>query len=795
MNRPEYSLTLDSVICRRCNAVSRAEEETCPSCGSDRQGAIFTTRSDPVAPIASAAPAAAAAAPMPGQLDITDLRDTGWLTRLVRRRMVTSYPSLAEPGDLPPEAERKPARKGLAVLIGGVVAGLAAGGYLYVQSDVGVVTANRPVISAAGSIGNGASAARGAGDEKRAGLDQSRAVAEQARTLASADDDAKRVRADDAQRLASRANSADAGSRRAPDASSAGGSVAITGVTAGASATPSGNRPMATAMADRRATNAGLGNSTVAKPAMGTEPKSAALALASTGQAPQSATTPVVKTASIADAGVSTGAVVSQSKPSAGGGTVSAQTPAASALGASQNKALASNAAGACDAGASTVKPASPGNATMASGSSNKAPANDAIGTREAVAAGTDGKKNVNAAQPAAPSLAAHSAPGAVASPATQTAANSKPENGSTSSKPATQTVAGGATSADASRGNAAASNGIASTTAKPVMQTAAASANTPDTSRSNATTLATSETTASGKAGNADRSRRCHRSGYVAKQRDDIGSFKDRIAKREAGCADRGRQRARSLPTQPGSRKRSASRPDPSRIDTNRRDRHRAGRFPQPRDHVGCERIPRSITENSIDRRQTRRHPSAARITRRGPQHRRRPAGARQSRPGCRPPQPARPRFEPIAQPGSSTTRSRCHPSGTRPRQRRGKRPLVPVEQGPVLRGPQCPARRGARPAQRANASSPAPRDGRAIRSEHRLLQSRRGHPGARGARDDLRRPLERGIAPRARDEPRGRPFQRDALRLGRADGGEGSRRRALSNGGDNRSQAPAAC
>ncbi|MDR5802860.1 hypothetical protein [Caballeronia sp. LZ001] len=500
MNRPEYSLTLDSVICRRCNAVSRAEEETCPSCGSDRQGAIFTTRSDPVAPIASAAPAAAAAAPMPGQLDITDLRDTGWLTRLVRRRMVTSYPSLAEPGDLPPEAERKPARKGLAVLIGGVVAGLAAGGYLYVQSDVGVVTANRPVISAAGSIGNGASAARGAGDEKRAGLDQSRAVAEQARTLASADDDAKRVRADDAQRLASRANSADAGSRRAPDASSAGGSVAITGVTAGASATPSGNRPMATAMADRRATNAGLGNSTVAKPAMGTEPKSAALALASTGQAPQSATTPVVKTASIADAGVSTGAVVSQSKPSAGGGTVSAQTPAASALGASQNKALASNAAGACDAGASTVKPASPGNATMASGSSNKAPANDAIGTREAVAAGTDGKKNVNAAQPAAPSLAAHSAPGAVASPATQTAANSKPENGSTSSKPATQTVAGGATSADASRGNAAASNGIASTTAKPVMQTAAASANTPDTSRSNATTLATSETTASGK-------------------------------------------------------------------------------------------------------------------------------------------------------------------------------------------------------------------------------------------------------------------------------------------------------
>ncbi len=71
MNRPEYLLSLDFVICRRCNTISRAEYDTCPYCGSDRTGAIFTSHAE----------ASAAAAPMrepvDEQLDYTDLRDTG----------------------------------------------------------------------------------------------------------------------------------------------------------------------------------------------------------------------------------------------------------------------------------------------------------------------------------------------------------------------------------------------------------------------------------------------------------------------------------------------------------------------------------------------------------------------------------------------------------------------------------------------------------------------------------------------------------------------------------------------
>lgn len=164
MNRTEYSLSLDAVICRRCNTVSRADEDTCPSCGADRQGAIFTSAAD------AAATAAAAAAtmpePEPEQLDFVDLRDTGWLKRVVRRKMVTSYPSLAEPGDEPEAPARKPPRTGLAVLVGGVVAGLAAGGYWYVHSDDDPAKA-RPVISAAGAIHDGASDAN---DARRAAL-------------------------------------------------------------------------------------------------------------------------------------------------------------------------------------------------------------------------------------------------------------------------------------------------------------------------------------------------------------------------------------------------------------------------------------------------------------------------------------------------------------------------------------------------------------------------------------------------------------------------------------------------
>lgn len=162
MMQSEYSLSLDAVICRRCNAVSPAVNDTCPSCGADRQGAIFTSVTDQDA----------AAAPVEDSRDFVDLRDTGWLTRLARRKMVTSYPSLVEPGDALPSPERKPARKGLAVLVGGVVAAIAAGGYYYAQMDDR--SASPPSVSVAGSIGNGASMPRDHGDADRPALDRNR---------------------------------------------------------------------------------------------------------------------------------------------------------------------------------------------------------------------------------------------------------------------------------------------------------------------------------------------------------------------------------------------------------------------------------------------------------------------------------------------------------------------------------------------------------------------------------------------------------------------------------------------
>ncbi|MDR5877225.1 hypothetical protein [Caballeronia sp. LZ032] len=170
MNRTEYSLSLDSVICLRCNTLSRADEDMCPQCGADRQGAIFTSA-------AETAPAAATDEPAdsPEQLDIVDLRDTHWLKRAVRRKMVTSYPSVAEPGDEPRTSARKPARTSMAVLVGGVVAGLAAGGYWYVHSDDDADPAQaRPTLSAAGTIHSGDPVTDRAGDARQASLSRSR---------------------------------------------------------------------------------------------------------------------------------------------------------------------------------------------------------------------------------------------------------------------------------------------------------------------------------------------------------------------------------------------------------------------------------------------------------------------------------------------------------------------------------------------------------------------------------------------------------------------------------------------
>lgn len=158
MMQPEYSLSLDAVICRRCNVVSPAVDETCPYCGADRQGAIFTSVADTNADAAAS----------DDRRDFVDLRDTGWLTRLVRRRMVTSYPSLVEPGDALPLPERRPARKGLVMLVSGVVAGVAAGGYFYTQSDAQRTPTQ--TVSAAGTIGNASSSPQTRDDADRHAL-------------------------------------------------------------------------------------------------------------------------------------------------------------------------------------------------------------------------------------------------------------------------------------------------------------------------------------------------------------------------------------------------------------------------------------------------------------------------------------------------------------------------------------------------------------------------------------------------------------------------------------------------
>ncbi|WP_250512358.1 hypothetical protein [Caballeronia sp. INDeC2] len=164
MNRPEYSLSLDSVICQRCNTVSPAEEDTCPSCGADRQGAIFTSRAETRASV-----------PVPAQLDIVDWDDSHWLQRLVRRRMLTSYPNFIEPGDAQ-EQRRKSAHTAIAVLVGGVVASIAVGGYFYARLDDNAPPASDdPGISVAGSVRDRASAAPGADAARFASLMRSKA--------------------------------------------------------------------------------------------------------------------------------------------------------------------------------------------------------------------------------------------------------------------------------------------------------------------------------------------------------------------------------------------------------------------------------------------------------------------------------------------------------------------------------------------------------------------------------------------------------------------------------------------
>ncbi|MDR5742158.1 hypothetical protein QCE73_03175 [Caballeronia sp. LZ029] len=175
MNRPDYSLSLDSVICKRCNTVSPAEEDTCPSCGADRQGAIFTSRAETRAPV-----------PVPAQLDIVDWDDSHWLQRLVRRRMLTSYPNFIEPGDAQ-EQRRKSAHTTIAVLVSGVVASIAVGGYFYARLDDNAPpVSDDPGISVAGSVRDRASGAPGADAARHASLMRAKPESTNAQAVAPA---------------------------------------------------------------------------------------------------------------------------------------------------------------------------------------------------------------------------------------------------------------------------------------------------------------------------------------------------------------------------------------------------------------------------------------------------------------------------------------------------------------------------------------------------------------------------------------------------------------------------------
>src|ERR1700761_4201183 len=175
MNRPEYSLSLDSVICKRCSTVSPAEEATCRSCGADLQGAIFTSRAETRAPV-----------PVPAQLDIVDWDDSHWLQRLVRRRMLTSYPNFIEPGEAQ-EQRRKSAHTTIAVLVSGVVASIAVGGYFYARLDDNAPPpSDDPGISVAGSVRDRASGAQGADVARHASLMRPKADSANAQAAAPA---------------------------------------------------------------------------------------------------------------------------------------------------------------------------------------------------------------------------------------------------------------------------------------------------------------------------------------------------------------------------------------------------------------------------------------------------------------------------------------------------------------------------------------------------------------------------------------------------------------------------------
>ncbi|SAL49039.1 hypothetical protein [Caballeronia telluris] len=132
MSRSKYSLQLDSVICARCGAASRAEDDTCPQCGADREGAIFS------------ADALRLAEEMPR---------AGWLVTKVRRNALVTYPSIREQGDAAPaiEAPKKRSFLGGVLATGGVVViGFAAGAFILANIDT---TIQAPRVTEAQSSG------------------------------------------------------------------------------------------------------------------------------------------------------------------------------------------------------------------------------------------------------------------------------------------------------------------------------------------------------------------------------------------------------------------------------------------------------------------------------------------------------------------------------------------------------------------------------------------------------------------------------------------------------------------
>ncbi|MDR5731262.1 hypothetical protein QCE47_02715 [Caballeronia sp. LZ025] len=462
MMQPEYSLSLDAVICRRCNVVSPAVDDTCPSCGADREGAIFTSATD----------TRAAAAATGDQRDLLDLRDTGWLTRLVRRRMVTSYPSLVEPGDALASPERKPARKGLAILISGAVAGIAAGGYLYLQSDAERAPAQS--VSTAGAVGGGSSASPRRDDADR-------------HTLARRQEDDAQKAGDVAGKTSSAATTVDASAsaatvhtaRVAPANASGIGSSATEAVSAVKAAPPVVESKAALAK-DTRAT----GVASASASASSSVPESVRRNIASTARSVPAVSIPAIATEppmtreasrrAVADA-VNLASKRDRATASMATGVVTTQTPSGAVSVSKDASASQSKSSPKREATENARVAASDASSGAGTGVARALPS---VTSTAAIKSGTAATSSAAASQPTA-ALARTSNTAAVPAPHTSSAASkdASPSAASIAADTASSTAAKAAPK-DASRSTATIAAATASTTAaKPASKDASRSA------------------------------------------------------------------------------------------------------------------------------------------------------------------------------------------------------------------------------------------------------------------------------------------------------------------------------